>query len=141
MQAHSLLFSKRTKGAARLNVPIRRTNRYQQYYKPSQLSYCGRVLNLIHACDVQSVDYKMYISTPPSPEVENFEMKIYYPRSNPGPAGPEADMLPSEPAWQASNVKCILSKRRNFRSIVYQYDAGILFIDPNMNCLQVLLGR
>ena len=30
------LFSKSTKGAARLNVPIRRTNRYQQYYMPSQ---------------------------------------------------------------------------------------------------------
>ena len=32
--AHSLLFSKSTKGAARLNVPIRRMNRYQQYYMP-----------------------------------------------------------------------------------------------------------
>ena len=36
----------------------------------------------------------MHISTSPSPEVENFQMKIYY------LAGiePEADMLPSEPA-------------------------------------------
>ena len=34
--SHSLLFSKSTEGAARLNVPIRRTNRYQQYYMPSQ---------------------------------------------------------------------------------------------------------
>ena len=32
MLAHSLLFSKSTKGAARLNIPIRRMNRYQQYY-------------------------------------------------------------------------------------------------------------
>ena len=79
MPAHSLLFSKRTKGAARLNVPIRRTNRYQQYYMASQHThthththiyiYCGRVWNLIKACDVQS----------PSPEVENFQIKIYNP--------------------------------------------------------------
>ena len=34
--AHSLLFSKSSKGAARFNVPIRRANRYQQYYMPSQ---------------------------------------------------------------------------------------------------------
>ena len=54
--AHSLLFSKSTKGAARLNVPIRRTNRYQQYYMPSQHTYCGRVWNLIQDCDVQSSD-------------------------------------------------------------------------------------
>ena len=45
--AHSLLFSKSTKGAAWLNVPIRQTNRYQQYYMPSQHTYCGRVWNLI----------------------------------------------------------------------------------------------
>ena len=78
MPAHSLLFSKSTKGADRLNVPIRRTNRYQQYYMLSQHTYCGRVWNLIQACDVQSSDYKVYISTPPSLEVENFQMKIYY---------------------------------------------------------------
>ena len=54
--AHSLLFSKSTKGAARLNVPIRRTNRYQQYYMPSQHTYGGRVWNLIQDCDVQSSD-------------------------------------------------------------------------------------
>ena len=54
--AHSLLFSKSTKGAARLNVPIRRTNCYQQYYMPSQCTYCGRVWNLIQDCDVQSSD-------------------------------------------------------------------------------------
>ena len=76
--AHSLLFSKITTVAARLNVPIRRTNRYQQYYMPSQHIYCGRVWNLIQACDVQSSEYKVYISTPPSPEVENYQMKIYY---------------------------------------------------------------
>ena len=68
MPTHSLLFSKSTKGAVRLNVPIRRTNRYQQYYMLSEHTYCGRVWNLIQACDVQS-----------SPEVENFQMKIYYP--------------------------------------------------------------
>ena len=74
MPAHSLFFSKSTKGAARLNVPIRRTNRYQQYYMPSQHAYCGMVWNLIQACDVQSSDQKVYISTPPSSEVENFQM-------------------------------------------------------------------
>ena len=47
--AHSVLFSKSTEGAARLNVPIRRTNCYQQYYMPSQHTYCGRVWNLIQA--------------------------------------------------------------------------------------------
>ena len=82
MPAHSLLFSKSTKGAARFNVLIRRTNRYQQYCMPSQHMYCGRVWNLIQACDVQSSDYKAYISTLPSPEVENFQMKIYYPAGN-----------------------------------------------------------
>ena len=71
-----------TKGAARLNVPIRRMNRYQQYYIPYQHIYCGRVWNLIQTCDVQSSDYKVYISTPPSAEVENFKMKIYYPAGN-----------------------------------------------------------
>ena len=35
-ETRSRLISKSTKGAARLNVPIRRTNRYQQYYMPSQ---------------------------------------------------------------------------------------------------------
>ena len=79
MPAYSLLFSKSTKGAARLTVPIRRTNLFQQYYMPSQQMYCGRVWNLIQAYDVQSSDYKVYISSPPSPEVENFQMKICYP--------------------------------------------------------------
>ena len=89
--------------AARLNVPIRRSNRYQQYYMPSQYIYCGRVSDLIQACDVQSTDYKVYISTLSSSEDENFQMKIYYPRrgSNPGPAESEAEMLPSEPARRA----------------------------------------
>ena len=78
LPAHSLLFSKSTKGAARLNVPIRRTNLYQQYYMPSQHIYCGRVWNLIQVCDVQSSDQKVYISTSPSPKVENFQKKIHY---------------------------------------------------------------
>ena len=65
----------------------------------------------------------MYISTPPSPEVENFQMTIYYPAGGiihievginnnpkkvlvqfsdqPGPAEPEVDMLLSEPARRA----------------------------------------
>ena len=77
MPTHSLLFSKSTKGAARLNVPIRRMNHYQQYYMPSQHTYCGRVWSLIQAGNVQFSDYKVYISTPRSPEVENYEMKIY----------------------------------------------------------------
>ena len=38
----------------------------------------------------------MYISTPPSPKIENFQIKM-----NPGPAEPEADVLPSEPTWRA----------------------------------------
>ena len=54
--AHSLLFSKSTKGTAKLNVHIGRTNRYHQYYTPSQHTYCGRVWNLSQACDVQSSD-------------------------------------------------------------------------------------
>ena len=68
-----------TKESATFNVPIRQTNRYQQYYIPSQHKYCGMVWNLIQACDVQSSDQKVYISTPPSPEVEHFQIKIYYP--------------------------------------------------------------
>ena len=77
--AHSLLYSISTKGAARPNVPIRWTNRCQQYCMLSQHTYCGRVWNLIQACDIQSDDYKVYVSTPPSPEVDNFQMKIHYP--------------------------------------------------------------
>ena len=76
MPARSLLISKSTKGAARINDPFQRMNHYQQYYMPSQHTYCGRVWNLIQACDVQSSDLKMCISIPPSPEVENFQIKI-----------------------------------------------------------------
>ena len=79
MPAHSLLLSESTKGAVRLNVPIRRTNRYQHYYMPSQHTYWRRDWNLIQDCDVQSSDWKVYISTHPSPEVESFQMKVYYP--------------------------------------------------------------
>ena len=70
---------------------------------PSQHTYCGRVWNLIQACDVQSSDYKVCISTPPSPKVENFQNKNLLSRrgSNPGPAEPKEDMLQSEPAWRA----------------------------------------
>ena len=52
--AHGLLFSKSTKGVARLNVPIRRTNRNQQYCMYSQHVYCRRVWNLTQTCDVQT---------------------------------------------------------------------------------------
>ena len=34
----------------------RQVNRYRQYYMPSQHMHCGRVWNLIQACDVQSSD-------------------------------------------------------------------------------------
>ena len=54
--AHSLLFSKSNKRATRLNVPFRLMNCYQQYYMPSQHIYCGRVWNLIEACNVQFSD-------------------------------------------------------------------------------------
>ena len=37
----------------RLNVSIQRSNRYQQYYIPSEYIYCIRVWNLIQAYDVQ----------------------------------------------------------------------------------------
>ena len=84
-------------GQVLTSVLVRRTNRYQQDSMLSQHTYYGRVWNLIRVIDVQSSDQKVYISTPPSPEVENFQIKIYYPR----PAEPEADMLPSEPAWRA----------------------------------------
>ena len=66
-------------GGRQAQRPHRRTNHYQQYYMPSQHIYCRRVLNLIQACDVQSSDQKMYIPTPRSPEVENFQMKIHFP--------------------------------------------------------------
>ena len=54
--AYSLLLSKSTKETARLNVLVRRMNYYQQYNMPSQHMYCGRVWNLIQACDVQYSD-------------------------------------------------------------------------------------
>ena len=60
--AHSLFFSKSTKGASRLNVPIRRTNRYQQYYMPSQHIYCGRAWNL-----TKTVMYNLVIRKCTSP--------------------------------------------------------------------------
>ena len=87
-------------GTAWLNVLIRRTNRYQQYYMPSQHTYCGGIWNLIQDCDVQSSDQKVYISTPPSPEVENFQLKNYYPA---GDRTPELlnQRLPREPARRA----------------------------------------
>ena len=42
------------------------------------------------------------------PEVENFQMKIYYPAEiEPRTAEPEADMVPSEPARQAMSPNVI----------------------------------
>ena len=74
--AHSLLFSKSTKGAARFNVPIRQTYHYQQYYMPSQRIYCRRFWNLIQVCDVQSSDWKVYISTLLAPRLKIFKLKF-----------------------------------------------------------------
>ena len=80
MLAHSLLLSKSTKGAARLNVPIRWMNRYlNSTMCLLNIHTAGKVWNLIQASDVQSSNWKVYISTPPSHGVENFQMKIYYP--------------------------------------------------------------
>ena len=78
--AHSLLFSKSTKGAARLNPhPMDESLSTVLYAFSTYIGYCRRVWNLMQACDAQSSDQKVYISTPPSPEAENFQMKIYYP--------------------------------------------------------------
>ena len=99
--AHSLLFLKSNKGAARLNVPIWRTNRYQQYYMPSQHMYCGRVWNLM-----QALMYNLVIRKCTSPPLRALRLKIFkwkfttWSGSNPRPAEPEADRLPSEPEWQ-----------------------------------------
>ena len=57
---------------------------------PSQQTYCKRVWNLIHACDVQLAIRKC-----------NLHNLLTCRGSNPGPAEPEADMLPSEPARRA----------------------------------------
>ena len=38
-------------GAARLNIPIRRTNHYQEYNMSYHI-YCGRIWNLIQTFDV-----------------------------------------------------------------------------------------
>ena len=72
MPAHSLLISKNTKGAARLNVPIRRTSRYQQYNMPSQHIYCRRVWNLIQICD-----YNLAIRKCTSPPLLAPRLKIF----------------------------------------------------------------
>ena len=80
--------------AARFNVPIQGKIRFQQFYIHT---YCGTVWNLIQTCDVQSSDQRVYISTHPSPEVENFQMRIHQPAGDRTPA----DMLPSEPARRA----------------------------------------
>ena len=51
----------------------------------------------------------MYISTPASLEVENFQIKIYYRARDWTPdAKPEADMPPSEPARRAEQKKVMI---------------------------------
>ena len=86
----------------------------------------------------------MYISTPPSSEVENFQMKIYistppspkvenlWPRrgSNPEPAEPEAYMLPSEPTWHASKNKYLflhIQKYEKKKNSFYYLGFAMLF--------------
>ena len=76
MLAHSLLYSKSTEGAAKLNIPIRRKNRYQQYYMSTQHTYCGRVWNLTQAL-MYNLAIRNCTSPPPNPEIENFQMKIH----------------------------------------------------------------
>ena len=99
--AHSLLFLKSTKGATRLNVAIRRMNHYQQYYMPSRQIYCRRIWNLLQACDVH-LAIRSCTSPPLLAPRLKFSNENLLPRrgSNPGPTEPEADMLPSEPAWR-----------------------------------------
>ena len=67
---HSLFFSKSTKGSARFNVPIRRTNRYQQYYMPCQHTFCGSVCYLI-----QALDANLAIRSCISPSLVNLRFK------------------------------------------------------------------
>ena len=125
---------KSTKGAARLNVPIRWTNRYRQYYMPSQHTYCGRAWNLIQACDVQSSIRKCT-----SPPLLAPRLKIYYPAGdrspNHGPAETEADMLPSEPARRAQNVMLIVIlmsiKEDNVNTVVI-YNFKIIIVLTNI---------
>ena len=95
--AHSLLFSKSTKMPPGLTSPSDRLIAINSniYAFSTYTVYCGRVWNLIQACDVQS-----------SPKVEKFSNENLWPcrGSNPGPTEPETDMLPSEPAWHASVI-------------------------------------
>ena len=120
--AHSLLFSKSTKGAARLNVPIRQTNRYQQYYMPSQHTHSRRVWNLIQDCNVQSSDQKVHISTPPSPEVENFQMKIYYPAGDRTPD----PLNQRQTCYQLSQRGELRTNRRKIQNVILRDSINIL---------------
>ena len=97
MPAHSLLFSKSTKGPPGLTSPSVGLIAINSTIMHSQHTYCGRVWNLIQVCDVQSSDYKVDIFTVPSPRRG----------SNPGLAEPEADMLPPEPARRATSLYCL----------------------------------
>ena len=53
VSVHSLFLSVSTKWNTRINVPIRRMNRYQQFNVPSKNVYCGRVWNLIQTLNAQ----------------------------------------------------------------------------------------
>ena len=75
--AHSLFFSKSTKGLGLTSASDGR-NAINSTICILNIHTAEGFGNLIQACDVQSSDWKVYISTPPSPEMENFQMKIYY---------------------------------------------------------------
>ena len=49
---------KKHQGAARLNVPVWQTNRYQQHYMPSQHTYCRRVW-MVESRQMQWIIYKI----------------------------------------------------------------------------------
>ena len=103
--AHSLLFSKSTKGAARLNVPIGLTNRYQQYYYvfSTYIGYCGRVWNLIQMINIVMYNLASRKCTSPpllAPRLKIFKWKFTT------PAEPEADMLSPESARRAHDQYC-----------------------------------
>ena len=87
---------------------------------PSQHMYYGRVWNLIQAFDVL---YNLAIRKCTSPPLLaprfKFSNENLLPRqgSNPGPAEPEADMLPSEPARKV--VKEVLQSSKYLTLIFF----------------------
>ena len=101
VQEHSLLLSISIKGTARFNVPIRRTNRYQQYNIPSQHNVLLKGLEFKPDFGVQSRDLKLYISILPT-VVLIFKIFLWKFSTStdiePQPSEPEADMPSSQPA-------------------------------------------